>query len=352
MVPLLLSLNEDSAAGVPSGSGPAIDAAMPWNQRPVFVVGCPRSGTTLLYHMLLSSGGFVVHTRETHAFDRIGPSFGNLATRRDRERLIEEWRSTSLEKTNVDPAEIQARVLSECENVGDVLKLTMQTMASDQKVDRWAEKTPDHILYLHEIKRTLPDALIIHIIRDGRDVALSLNTQSWVRAFPWDKGREVLVCGLYWAWMIEVGRQLASTLGSDYLEVHFEDLLHTPSATLAKVGQFIQHDLDYDRIRQAGIGAVKKPNTSFDNKLDKGVFNPVDRWKKDFSGGELARFEALVGPLLTRLGYQLATPENELPESFELWRLRAFYRSYFSLRLWVKSHVPLARYLVSSATNE
>ena len=292
----------------------------------------------------------MVHTRETHAFDRIGPSFGNLATRRDRERLIEEWRSTSLEKTNVDPAEIQARVLSECENVGDVLKLTMETMASDQKVGRWAEKTPDHILYLHEIKRTLPDALIIHIIRDGRDVALSLNTQRWVRAFPGDKDREALVCGLYWAWMIEVGRQLASTLGSDYLEVHFEDLLNTPSATLAKVGQFIQHDLDYDRIRQAGIGAVKKPNTSFDNKLGEGVFNPVDRWKKDFSGGELARFEALVGPLLTRLGYQLATPENELPKSLELWRLQAFYHSYFSFRLWVKSHVPLARYLVSSTT--
>lgn len=291
----------------------------------------------------------MVHTTETHAFDRIGPSFGNLTSRRDREKLIGEWRNTNLGNTNVNPAEIQARVVGECENVGDVLKLIMETMASDQKVGRWAEKTPDHILYLNEIKRTLPDALIIHIIRDGRDVALSLRTQKWVSAFAWDKHSDLLVCGLYWAWMIEVGKQLASTLGSDYLEVRFEDLLNDPRLVLAQVGQFIEHDLDYDRIQDAGIGAVKKPNTSFDKKLDDGAFNPIDRWKNNFSGGELARFEALVGGLLTSLGYQLATPENELPRSFELWRLRVFYSSYFSFRLWLKSHVPLARYLVKTS---
>ena len=348
MVSLRLSLNESTAAGDPPGSRHIIEVATPRNKRPVFVVGCPRSGTTLLYHMLLSSGGFVLHTQETHAFDRIGPSFGNLASRRDREKLIEEWRNTNLQNTNIKPVEIQARVLSECENVGDLLKLIMETMANDQKVGRWAEKTPDHILYLKEIKRTLPDALILHIIRDGRDVALSLRTQKWVSAFAWDRRNDLLVCGLYWAWMVEVGKQLASTLGSDYLEVRFEDLLNNPRLILAQVGQFIQHDLDYDRIQHAGIGAVKEPNTSFDTKLDDCAFNPIDRWKSSFSGGELARFEALVGPLLISLGYQLATPENELPRTLELWRLRVLYRSYFSFRLWLKSHVPLARYLVKT----
>ena len=150
--------------------------------------------------------------------------------------------------------------------------------------------------------------------------------------------------------MVEVGRQLASTLGSDYLEVRFEELLNdSPGLVLAQVGQFIEHDLDYDRIQHAGIGAVKEPNTSFDKKLNDGAFNPVDRWKNNFSCGELARFEALIGPLLTSLGYQLATPENELPRSFELWRLRVIYRSYFSFRLWLKSNVPLARYLVKTS---
>jgi hypothetical protein len=346
MLTTLRSLaNESRAAGARLDAGCAVEMT-PRHKRPVFVVGCPRSGTTLLYHMLLSSGRFLIHMRETHAFDRIGPSFGNLAARRDRERLIDEWDSTNLANTEVNPADIRASVVNECENVGDLLKLIMETMAHDQKAARWAEKTPDHILYLHEIKRTLPDALIIHIIRDGRDVALSLAAQKWVRAFAWDKHHDVLVCGLYWAWMIDVGRHLASTLGSDYLEVRFEDLLSTPRVVLDEIGQFIQQDLDYDRIRQAGIGAVNEPNTSFDKKLNDGVFHPIDRWRSGFSAEALPRFEALVGPLLTKLGYHLATAESELPKSLELWRLRAFYRSYFSLRRWFKSHLPLARYLM------
>jgi len=58
---------------------------------PVFIVGSARSGTTLLYHLLLSSGGFAIYRGETHAFNLMGPRFGRLGKRADRDRLMDAW---------------------------------------------------------------------------------------------------------------------------------------------------------------------------------------------------------------------------------------------------------------------
>jgi hypothetical protein len=62
---------------------------------PVFVVGCPRSGTTLLYNMLLSSGGFAVYLAESNVFNLLVPRFGDLSVRANRERLMDAWLSRS-----------------------------------------------------------------------------------------------------------------------------------------------------------------------------------------------------------------------------------------------------------------
>ena len=58
---------------------------------PVFVVGCPRSGTTVLYHMLLSAGGFGVYRSETNVFNLLAPRFGGMHSARDRKELMEVW---------------------------------------------------------------------------------------------------------------------------------------------------------------------------------------------------------------------------------------------------------------------
>src|SRR5579864_7821962 len=187
---------------------------------PVFVVGFPRSGTTLLYDMLLSSGGFAVYLTETHFFTTFVPRFGNLAKRKNKERLLASWLDSAYFRlTGLKPSDIREQVLSDCSSGGDFLRIVMEAIARQQGVDRWAEKTPDHLLYMKEIKRCLPDALFIHIVRDGRDAVLSMEKQNWVRPFSWDKKNTRLVCGIYWEWMVEIGRRIGSHFGRDYLEV-------------------------------------------------------------------------------------------------------------------------------------
>jgi len=68
---------------------------------PVFVVGCPRSGTTLLYHMLLSSGGFAVYRAESNVFNLLSPRFGDLGVRKNRQRLMNIWLRTGMLRSPV-----------------------------------------------------------------------------------------------------------------------------------------------------------------------------------------------------------------------------------------------------------
>ena len=63
---------------------------------PVFVLGCVRSGTTLLYHMLLSAGGFAVYLAESNVFNLLALRFGDLAARSNRENLLGVWLGSKL----------------------------------------------------------------------------------------------------------------------------------------------------------------------------------------------------------------------------------------------------------------
>jgi hypothetical protein len=314
---------------------------------PVFVLGCGRSGTTLLYHMLLSAGNFAVYRVESNAINLLEPRFGNLAVGRNKRRLLRAWYESRLfTLSGLDREEIATKVMSECRNGGDFLRIIMSEMARKQGVERWADTTPEHLLYLHRIKETIPEALVIHIIRDGRDVALSTDKQGYIRRLPWDRSPSKMVAGLYWAWMVNKGRRDGRDLGSDYTEVHFEELIGQPRETLARLGQFIGQDLDYDRIRQAGIGSVRAPNTSFGDGAEEN-FNPTGRWRSAYSAEDLAMFEGLVGGTLEDNGYELATKDQKALNRPDLRRMRALYRAYFDAKLYMKAKTPLGQLLVT-----
>lgn len=317
-------------------------------KRPVFVVGSPRSGTTFLYDALQSTGEFPVYNRESHVFSGLVTRVGNLSRRRNREKLLAKWLDSQYFKPiGVDVEEVKQRFLREGRNGGDFLRFVMEDMACRQHVERWADHTPDHVLYMQQIKSTIPDALFIHLVRDGRDVALSLDKQGYLDSYLLDKRYGVMVCGIYWEWTVETGMKQGARIGDSYLEVRYEDLIGKPRETFARIGQFLDHEMDWERIRSAGIGAVSKPNTSFNAGSNGGDFSPVSRWRTAFPEGDLRRFESMIGPSLQRFGYGLATSDEELRKSRDLWALRSYYRLYFSFRLWIKANnVPMAKFFV------
>ncbi len=305
---------------------------------PVFVLGSPRSGTTLLYDMLLSAGGFAVYLAESNVFNLLVPRFGDLRLYGNRKRLLDAWLNSKLFRASgLNANSVRNAVLSKCENGGDFLNFVMGEICATQGMLRWAENSPEGMLYLPTIRKLFPNALFVHILRDGRDVATSLGKLRYVRAFPWEDRHSLIGCGLYWQWMVEKGRHFGKSIPADYMEVRFEDLLAQPQATLDKIGHFIDQPLDYEVIQRAAYGSVSKPNTSFSQEKSTTDFNPVGRWKKSFSPDQLLRFERLMGQTLLELGYETATDGPSLGLNATLRATRRLHRAYFSAKFIYKN---------------
>ncbi|MGH9374119.1 MAG: sulfotransferase family protein [Vicinamibacterales bacterium] len=309
--------------------------------RPVFVVGSARSGNTLLYHTLLSAGGFAIYRGEPAVFDLLAPRFGDLRSARARQRLLETWPRLHLARTaGLNLPEIRRRVHTECRSNGDFLRIVLGALARAQGAGRWAVWGPDNLLYMRQIKRELPDALFVHMIRDGRDVALSMSTEGWIRPFPWDRSRGLLAAALHWFWKVGRGRAHGRKIGPSYLEIRFEELVTRPRETLGVVSGFIEHDLDPDRIQQAAVGTLRRPNSTFSAEGS----HPVERWRERLAPRDLERVEMLIGSLLSDLGYQLASASHPRI-GLDARMMRYTYPSFFELKQRLRSHWLLGRWV-------
>jgi hypothetical protein len=317
---------------------------------PVFIVGCPRSGTSYLYHLLLSAGGFAEFRTQMNVFDVLEPIFGDLGIFQNKTKMMNEWlRSKAFKVAGLQAEEIKARVLAECRSASDFLRIVMEEVACKQGVDRWIDSTPTNIPHLLRIKKDFPDAKIIHIIRDGRDVALSLDKRGWSRPLPGDRNKGLLAAGLYWEWIVRKGRKFGSILQPDYFEVRYEKLVHEPAETLQRLAIFLRHDLDYGCIQKASIGSVKTPLTSFKEDLERGQFTPVGRWRDEnkFPPGQLVLFESLVGDYLQQLGYELSNSETETKSRLAIRSMRLMYGVWYECKQWAKVNTPLSRLMVN-----
>ena len=311
---------------------------------PVFVVGCHRSGTNLLYDTLLSSGNFAIYRSSLVVYDTLIPRFGDFSVYKNRQELIRIWLlSKPFRRSGLNPDDIEAKVLAECRNGGDFIRILMGKIAGSQGAERWAVYNPDNVLYIARIKKELPDALFLHIIRDGRDIAVSLTKMGGLRPLPWDKERGVFATALYWEWTVRQGREQGRLIGPDYLEVHYEDLVNKPRETLASVGEFIGQSLDYDRICRVGLGRVREPNSSFKGELGKGGFSPVNRWRQKLSPEQIAVTESLIGDCLQEFGYRLVTSGLCRDLAWPVRIMRTLYPRFFDMKLWLKSNTPLGR---------
>jgi len=331
------TLPDQQRAAARQGRGPRSEA-------PVFVLGCGRSGTKLLYHTLLSAGGFAVYHAESNAFNLLGLRFGSLAKLENRRALLDHWLKSKLfYRSGLTREEIEPKILNDCHSAADFLRILMETIAQKQGVERWAESTPLHLLYLPTIKKLFPDALIVHIIRDGRDVTTSLNRIGWIKPLPWDKKRRLLAPALFWRWIVGKGRKYGRNMPGDYMEVHFEDVVQKPRETLLQIGAFIDHDLDYDRIQQNAQGTLRDPNSSFRGDGAETEANPIGRWKVLLSEPEVAQVESVIGELLRDTGYELGSTKAQRRRSLPVSVMSFLYPIYFDLKIWLKTYTPLAR---------
>ena len=309
--------------------------------RPVFVVGCHRSGTNLLYDTLLSAGGFAIYRGYLPIYKMLIPRFGNLAKLGNRKSALQTWLcSKGFRRSGLDAEQLTVSILNECQTGGDFVRIVMNAITLSQNATRWAVYDPDNLLYIPDIKADIPEALFIHIIRDGRDVALSLSRMGGFKPLPWRREAEgLLPTALYWEWMVRKGRKYGQDLPTDYLEVRYEELVSDSHATLRHLEKFLDHDLSYDRIQNARLGRLREPNSSFTDEEEQ--HSPVERWREKLTRKQIEVIEAVIGDCLEELGYALDCPgrKSGRRERFT----RAFYLNLLEAKSWLKNHTPAGR---------
>jgi hypothetical protein len=191
----------------------------------------------------------------------------------------------------------------------------------------------------------------VHIIRDGRDIALSLKKMRGFTPLPWDRSEtdSLVATSLYWEWMVHRGRAHGRKFPADYIEIRYEDLITSPRETLGKLGGFIDHDLDYDQIQRAGLGRLSQTNSSFREEGAKEKLNPLGRWKERLAQGDVAAIESTVGECLKENGYELSVPAGGRRRSLKHSWMRGTYPAFLGSKLWLKLHTPVGRLANMSA---
>lgn len=323
-------------------------------QSPVFVIGCHRSGTALLYDSLLSAGGFPLYHAAPFLHSTLLAMSGDPSVPRNRERLMQIWlRSKPFRRTGLGPEELRPKILQECKNGGDFLRITFGELARRANVQRWASYDIDNIMYMETIKREIPDALFVHVVRDGRDAALSLKLQHGAHRLGQTQERALYAWALLWQWTVRMGRRCGKLFPDDYLEVRYEDMVCDPAKAFGRVGEFLDHDLDYGRIQKNGVGRVASPNTVWKDESSPVTFSPIGRWKNKFSPSEVNDVKALIGDCLEEFGYSLTTDRRSRARLGPwLSLMRVLYPRYFDAKLFLKSKTLLGRVLVNDGRLE
>jgi hypothetical protein len=173
------------------------------------------------------------------------------------------------------------------------------------------------------------------MLRDGRDVAVSLFKEKWIRPLPLDEKSGFQVAALHWLWKLERGRENGKRITSDYLEVRYEDLVGDPQETLRHVSRFIGYDLDYDYIRNHAIGTLVTPNSSFRLATNQYQVPPVRRWKELLSHADIDMLQSTLCTMLRDLGYPIEGCEP--PHDPRIHVRRIVYSGLSDFRLWCKT---------------
>lgn len=319
-------------------------------RRPVFVMGCHRSGTNLLYDILMSAGGFALYRGYLPIYEILVPRFGSLENPRNRQKMVDTWvMSQGFRRAGVEAEPLSSKLLAECRNGGDFIRIVMDKVAQSQGAQRWAVYDPDNVLHVARIRKDIPNPLFVHIIRDGRDIAVSLLKMGGFRPFPWSRrAGSLLETALYWDWMVHEGRRQGLEFPENYIEIHYEELVTQPRPVLARLGEFLDHNLDYDRIQSVGLGRLRESNSSFRGD-EKESQTPINRWKEKLSHRQVAALEGLIGPTLQEFGYPLTLEVDPRRAGWQWKCLASLYTGILSTKHWLKLNTPMGRFSNLSA---
>lgn len=260
----------------------------------LFLLGCHRSGTSMLQQALNRHGGIVIPP-ETKYFS----SFLGHSRKCQLRRLIRI--NTDLQIVIPPPPETIRGTVKSRQFYGEMVERYLAKLRREN-VTYFGEKTPAHAGYLPRIKQLFPDAKFLWLFRDGRDVALSM------RKVPW-MSRNLAVNMAVWLFYYRKQMRAMQERNQDLLVIKYEDLVTQPMTEFTRICTFLDVPFELAMVNgygnREGILAWEYPWKRL--ALEQITCERVGVWRKELSSKEVEMLEWLGGRSLRSLGYPLET---------------------------------------------
>jgi hypothetical protein len=281
-----------------------------------FICGVARSGTTLL-RLMLDAHPHLAIPPETHFLPDLISRMETLDDPAPADALAPIRDQREWEDFGFTESELLDRFGAlEPLSATTVARSFFEAYAERHGKRRWGDKTPMYVKRMATIEAVLPEARFVHLIRDGRDVALSRARRGFGKNAG---GRRA---GQRWRRRILAAREQSQRL-PHYLELRYEDLIEDPEGILRRVCDFVKLDYDPAMLRYHERAADRMAEMARDLPgRDGESVRPAEErmaahamtqkppsasrigvWRTEMSAEDAAEFENAAGDLLAELGY-------------------------------------------------
>jgi hypothetical protein len=310
---------------------------------PLFVLGVRRSGTTLLRVMLdrhsqlaVPDESYFIPQLADRQPDRI--SVDRFIDDARRLKTLVEWKIPLEEaRTRLEPGM----------PLGRAIGVVYEVYAERHGKSRWGDKTPMYMQHLRLLEKLFPDARYVHLIRDGRDAAMSfLQMPKGIVTETWAHPRTPAGFACQWRAEVLSARALGRRVGSDrYLEIRYEDLVTDPANELRRICDLAGLGFEPAMLEYADeVDVSAKPHQQ---SLKRPPTPGLRDWRTEMPPADVAAFESVAGDLLADLGYEAAgraSLSGRLRRLSYAGRVEAWRGASYAIRrspLWTRRHPPL-----------
>jgi len=206
----------------------------------------------------------------------------------------------------VTPEQVRERLPASAA-AADGIRAIYQSYADGRGKARYGDKTPSYMQELDLLERVFPEAQYVHLVRDGRDTALSLVAMRRRPRFNLARPRGLATFASQWRLEVERARELGRRIPERYHELRYEDLVREPQAELERVSEFL--GLEFEPAMLAYHEGVDGSTLEDHPLLAKPPTAGMRRWQEQMSAADAQVFEAIAGDTLLELGYERAYPD-------------------------------------------
>jgi LPS sulfotransferase NodH len=307
---------------------------------PFFIVGCGRSGTTLLRTLLNGHPDIGVPQESLFITDYLRAD-GRVAMTTLRKMLI---REPELEEWGIKPT---LEDLDACNTPAEAIDRLHRIYLTGKGKHRWGQKTPRFVRFVGLLHTHFPGARFIHVVRDPRAVVSSLISSDVHRS-------NALYASRRWLNDVGAGIEAERDFPQQVIRVRYEDLVTDVETTLSSIASFLRFDYDAAMVAAAAQGAAEY--SRFYAAIHANLSLPptdqfINKWKDRLSPSEVCLVESITGPRMLNLGYVPSAEASPTPpthtmtmrlerglglvrQSTQYLRFRRKYLFYLILRKW------------------